>query len=163
MIIISHHLDLYFLYEHWLVIFFFAKKKKNETPHCWNPQLIQDCWFQWWNIPFTQRQSVPSLADWPCIPGQKNKCNQWIFHILLLFPWSHSISGPSFEKNEPSSSYNIPTCKREWPLICDSPSTKDILCQFWSKLAYLFFKKRWKYEMFTDRRQVIRKAHAFDF
>ena len=45
--------------------------------------------------------------------------------------------------------------------------TKDVLCQFWMKLAQWFLRRRWKCEKFSDRQmdrrtarqQAIRKAH----
>ena len=33
----------------------------------------------------------------------------------------------------------------------ESPSPKNALCQVWLKLAQWFWKRRWKYEKFTDR------------
>ena len=33
----------------------------------------------------------------------------------------------------------------------ESPSPKDALCQVWLKLAQWFWRRRWKYEKFTDR------------
>ena len=46
----------------------------------------------------------------------------------------------------------------------ESRSPKNGLCQYWLKLAQLFWGRRWKCEKFTDRqtddrRKVIRKAH----
>ena len=47
---------------------------------------------------------------------------------------------------------------------CEYHWTEDALCQVWWKLTQLFWRRRWKCEMFTNRRtddgqQAIRKTH----
>ena len=110
------------------------------------------------------------------------------FHfIVIIFPWKRAApfilkklesSSPKnalcpvvFEKNF----FNLVKFFRYFVFIihwertlylykCEYHWTEDALCQVWWKLTQLFWRRRWKCEMFTNRRtddgqQAIRKTH----
>ena len=172
MIIISHHLVLYFHFEHWLVIFFLQKKK-------WNPSLLEPTtdsrpWVPMMEYPL-HTKTISAKFSWLALYSRTKKINaineffifccyfpgvtrSVVLHLKKMNPLHHIIS--KLAKGS-APWYVIPLRPRifcanfgqNW-LICSLKKDENMKClqtdDRWSEKPIWFLAQYWAKTIFFE-------------